>query len=181
MNPSLVNGARSEADILSRAGLPVKLGEAEFRLRPLTMLQAEKWEGEFNRLASENFAKIAGADGWDAIVAFLRQSVDLQLDLLYAYDRLGAVAENLPSALPARTRIKDLASRKDLWDALETVLRHEFPFVSATAGMVGPMLPEALRGRIAQAILAMAQSAPPSNSSFTSIPPTATRKRSGRS
>lgn len=178
--------SRSEAEILGRSGIPIPMGEALYRLRPLSMDQADRWQEQITAAIASNFAALGTFSGIDAIKGLVQVSLDAGLDLLYAYDNLGTKDDGLPTVLPGRSVLRAGASRADVFGALRKLVEHEFPPLKS-AEFLGTFLPSSLRtifgARLLEILTADAPvppSAPSSSDSFTSIPDIATRKRSAR-
>ncbi len=171
---------RTETEILSRAGIPIAMGEATYWLRPLTMDQTDTWEAEIRDVLAAMFGKLATASGGvDGLLGLYRQSVDAQLDALYAYDKLGA--GDRPAGLPMRAVLRGSASRDDVDEALRKLVKHEFPLLKGM-DYIGTWVPMEVREIITRNLIRLLPSPaePSTNASSTSTPPSGTRKRSPR-
>lgn len=178
IGPTLQNG-RSETEILSRAGIPVTLGDVAYSLRPLTMAKSEEWEGRIRGLISEALGSLGDQGGGvEGILAVVHQSVSAGLDALYAYDELGGV----PS-LPDREFLFNHASRDDLTGALRKLVEHEFPFLKS-AETLSAWLPSEVRTIITNRLLMLAVEPSPQVPSLSASPPVipgrAARRRSAK-
>lgn len=170
---------RTETEVLSRAGIPVLMGDATYWLRPLTMDGTDLWEGRIREVLTAMFTGLAKASGgMDGILGLYRQSVDAQLDALYAYDDLGGKA-----SLPDRADLRRSASRDDLDEALRKLVKHEFPLLKGM-DFIGTWVPAEVRTIITTQLIRLlpepSLQAPSTNGSSTNTPPTAIRRRSQR-
>lgn len=177
---------RSEADDLFRSGIPIVMGEATYWLRPLTMDGADEWEGKIRDVIGGMFGGLARASGGvDGILGLYRQSVDAQLDALYAYDELGG-----KPVLPDRFMLRKVASRDDVDVAIRKLVKHEFPLLKGM-DFVGTWVPVEVREIITRELIRLLPetktpqvpepASPPSgNGSSPSTPPSTIRPKSGR-
>lgn len=179
---------RSESDILSRSGIAVAMGTTTYWLRPLSMDGADEWEVRIKDLIAAMFGNLAGAgSGVDGVLGLYRQSIDAQLDALYAYDELGNEATE-DRVLPDRASLRKFGSRDDLDEAIRKLVKHEFPLLKGM-DMVAKWVPAEVRELVTRELIRLlpeppARQEPPlaesTSGSSTSIPRTATRRRSGR-
>jgi hypothetical protein len=171
---------RSETEDLFRSGIAVDMGGAAYWLRPLTMDGVEEWEAKIRDVLSAMFGNLGLATGGiDGILGLYRQSVDAQLDALYAYDELGR-----KPVLPARSELRRSASRDDVDVALRKLVKHEFPLLKGM-DFIGTWVPMEVREIITRQLIKLlpepsSPSQPSTNDSSTSTPPTKIRLRSPR-
>ena len=181
MVDTLSRNGRSEVEIIGRTGIAVAMGDVTYRLRPLTMLQSEKWEERVLALIGEGLLKIGELSGQEGLRGIIHASVDAMLDALYSYDDLGRVTGSAPT-FPERSVLMALASRTDVYQALRKLVNHEFPPLNS-AEALGTWVPAEVREILTKRLLMMGLGSAPepsTNSSFTPTRPTATRKRSAK-
>ncbi len=92
----LVNG-QSKVDILTRRGVPLELGERQFRVRPRTAKRDREWLGDVTDKITGRLSPFMARDAeWDipTIIGALGNSTPDMIDLLIAYDE----TEQLPPA-----------------------------------------------------------------------------------
>ena len=175
---------RTESEIIARTGIPVAMGSATYWLRPLTMDATDEWEVQIRDVLGAMFGKLGKAGGGiDGILGLYRQSVDSQLDALYAYDALGGAP-----TLPERADLRKTASRDDVDVAIRKLVKHEFPLLKGM-DFLSTWVPAEVREIITRQLIRLlpepvpeAESPlPPSTSgSSMNIQRTGTRLRSGR-
>lgn len=140
---------RSEHDKVARRGIPIILGGAPRPLPPLVIADSEEWQelffarigaawtelggvGEQPQLpASSQFkAQVHGADpeatgspstDWTALFGLLAGLTPLQIELLVAYDKGGA--------LGGTEWIRANADRTEVYEAIKAIVVHELPFL----------------------------------------------------
>lgn len=181
IQPTPING-RTEFDILGQRGIAIEMGDATYRLRPLTMDGTDVWEGQIRDVIGTMFGRLAtAAGGVDGILGLYRASIDSQLDALYAYDETGH--GDRPMVLPEREVLRRTASRDDLDEALRKLVKHEFPLLKGM-DFLGSWVPAEVREIITrQLIRLLPEASPQAPSSPASSPTTrdtATRRRSAR-
>jgi hypothetical protein len=172
----VARNGRSEAEILSRAGIPVAMGDVTYWLRPLTMDGAEDWEAQIRDVLRALWGKLGGAAGGvDSILGLYHSSIDAQLDALYRYDALGG-----KPVLPDRAALRAVASRDDVDEALRKLVKHEFPLLKGM-DFLSTWVPEKAREIITtQLIQLIPDSAPSLRDSSTNTLRTKTPRRSPR-
>jgi hypothetical protein len=174
----VARNGRSESEILTRAGIPVAMGDATYWLRPLTIDGAEQWEGQIQDVLRAMWGKLGSARGGiDGVMGLYRSSVDAELDALYSYDVLGG-----KPVLPDRVALRMVASRDDIDEALRKLVKHEFPLLKGM-DFLGSWVPEKAREIITTHLIQLlpdSPTAPSTNGSSTSTPPTKIRRRSPR-
>jgi hypothetical protein len=174
----VARNGRSETEIITRAGIPVAMGDATYWLRPLTIDGAEEWEGQIKDVLRAMWGKLGGATGGvEGIMGLYRQSVDAELDALYAYDVLGG-----KPVLPDRVALRMVASRDDVDEALRKLVKHEFPLLKGM-DFLSTWVPEKAREIITTHLIQLlpdSPTGPSTNGSSTSTPRTKTPRRSPR-
>ena len=134
----MTNGAeRSAQDILSRS-LRLTLGGEERVLAVLFIAGNERWR-EYERAQTSEFItslEIAGNDPRQILAEFGTQ-VDLQLDLLYAYD---TDCGHRVGVLPAREVLKESLYEDELEMALREVVKAANPKAVAAASLMAQVM-----------------------------------------
>lgn len=192
MVEAVARNGRTESEILARSGIPVAMGDTTFWMRPLSMDAADEWEVRIKDLIAAMFGKLAMAgNGIDGVLGLYRQSIDAQLDALYAYDELGT-EEAKDRVLPERSLLRKFGSRDDVDEAIRKLVKHEFPLLKGM-DVVAKWVPAEVREIVTRELIRLLPETgprpetgqepapdPSTNDSSTNTPRSATPKRSGR-
>lgn len=115
----LANG-QTKVDILTRNGIPLDLGDRQFRVRPRTMTHDREWlDAVFSRITSRVNAFMADDLTVPAVIAALGDSPADMLDLIVAYDET--------AQLPPREWIEENAFTAQITTAFTTLLEVAYP------------------------------------------------------
>lgn len=128
---------RTEAEIVTRAGLPVVLGGVAKRVPPLTIGANRRWkELVVATVREQTGASLASLNDWNTVAALLVGATDMLLDLLLAYDET--------SALGGREWIEAHATDEEVYAAFKVVATAAFPF-ARDAGRFPSLIAEVLK------------------------------------
>jgi hypothetical protein len=115
----LANG-QTKVEILTRNGVPLDLGERQFRVRPRTMTHDREWLNlVFDRITSRFSAFMADDLTVAAVIGALGDSPSDMLDLVIAYDET--------AQLPPREWIEENAFTAQVTTAFTTLLEVAYP------------------------------------------------------
>jgi hypothetical protein len=147
MTDELTNG-QTKVDILTRRGVPLELGDRQFRVRPRTMKRDREWLADVTRRITGRVMPFMAKDAeWDVptIIGALGNSSDDMLDLIIAYDET--------DQLPPREWIEEHAETAQITAAFTTLLEVAYaPFAVSrrmlpadrAAAIIGSLLSFAL-------------------------------------
>ena len=122
---------RSASDILGRS-IRVTLGGQQYVMAVLFIAGNERWRALEERTSEELVARLeAAGNDTRSVIDTLTGQVDIQLDLLYAYDTDGGRREGV---LPSRGDLKERIHEDELTAALREVVKAANP-KAATALM----------------------------------------------
>lgn len=181
---------QTKVDILTRHGIPLDLGERQFRVRPRTMANDYKWvETVFARVTDRivAFGK-KDADGDAAfeiadVIAALSNSTTDMLDLILAYDET--------QQLPPREWVEENAITSQITTAFTTLLEVAYPPFAVSrrllpadqaAAVIGSLLNVVIRQTVKDMSSGLTDS--PSPNGVTELPKKSTkpsRRASSRS
>lgn len=116
MTTDLENG-QTKVDILTRHGIPLDLGDRQFRVRPRTMKRDREWLVEVTERITGRIAPFMAKDAeWDVstIIAALGDSTPDMVELILAYDE--------SEALPPREWMEEHAFTAQITTAFTTLL-----------------------------------------------------------
>lgn len=159
-----VNG-QSQYDLLLRIGIPLRLGEHEYRVRPRTMKRSREWLGQVTERIQ---TKVAGFDQVNSIgdvIATLGDATDDMLDLILAYDET--------SQLPDRGTLDDAAYPSQVTQAFTVLLEEAYPPFAISRRLVPADKAAAVIGQL----LEYAMSRPPSPAPTRLPSPSGTSER----
>jgi len=113
---------RREEDILAKAPIRAKLGEAEYEIKPLTILKAREWRKQLTT-AMESITQSFGQSSTPgnlgpALTSALIQFPEKVAELVFAY------APELP-----KDKILEEATEEQLCTAFSAIMRVAFPFL----------------------------------------------------
>lgn len=119
MTTDIQNG-QTKVDILTRHGVPLDLGDRQFRVRPRTMTHDREWLELVQARITQRVAEFWGSDLTIAtIIGALGDSPADMLDLVIAYDET--------AQLPPREWIEENAYTAQITTAFTTLLEVAYP------------------------------------------------------
>lgn len=159
---------RSEAEILSRSGLPVILGGREWPVRPRTIAANRLWQDQVREAVAEKFGALENVDDLDGLYAYLGGATDTLLDLVIAYDDAGV--------LPERPWILENATDHEVLEALLVLMEQSFPFFDVGRRFLPPEMRGLVMARVIAAVLvSQASTSEPSPPGDTVAPKRSTK------
>jgi hypothetical protein len=121
---------RTESDILSRAPITVKLGEANFDIRPLAALKAREWRMELVKV----FAPLVASFDADANMANV--STMMLQGLIHAPEQIAdMVFMYAPNIAEQKQQVLETATEEQLAQAFSAIMGLAYPFL-AQVGMI---------------------------------------------
>ena len=110
---------QTEYEILTRAGIPLVLGEKEWRVRPRVMQGDREWLADVQVRLMRRFGTLDSADSIPGIIAALGDATEDMVDLILAYDET--------SGLPPREWIEGNAHTREVTMAFTVLLEEAYP------------------------------------------------------
>lgn len=138
--------------------LYVTLGGQEYELRVLSMAQNRKWIAELRTTVARILGETPSLDGIEDFIDLLATNSEAEMDLLIAYDNLGA-----EPVLPEREWIDSHATDREVYEGVKRAAAAAFPKGPDLLRIVPdllPMLMQAVSKGVAAAAIAMASSKP---------------------
>jgi hypothetical protein len=184
--------------------LYVTLGGTDYELSVLSMATNRKWIATLRETVKRVIGTTESLDGIEDFIDLLATNSEAEMDLLIAYDALGAEEKATKPALPDREWIDTHATDREVYEGVKRAAAAAFPKGPDLLRIVPdllPMLMQAVSKGVAAAAIAMASSGSmngsqpstagaPTTSSVTSPtsssssgstkPPSAAKRRRGR-
>jgi hypothetical protein len=111
---------RSEAEIVSRAGIPVMVGGLEKRIPVLPIGPTRRWREQLATTAAGRFGDLRNLADLSATAAAAGGVTDTLLELVLEYDR--------EATLGGREWLEEHATDEELYEAFKAVAGQAYPF-----------------------------------------------------
>ena len=112
--------ARSEADMIAKAPVKVKLGQDEYEVKPLPIIKSREWRTHFNEVMGKVIEPMDGQFISHSLTAALVAFPEKVAELLFSY------AGDLP-----KEKILDEATEEQLNVAFGQVMQLAYPFLAS--------------------------------------------------
>lgn len=152
------------------AFVPITLGGKEFRLAELPRRANRDFQERLKADITDALKHTGPLDTIDEVMDAIAEAAELWMDLLIAYDEVGAEAWNRATVLPERDWIDTTATDRECYESIRKVTGYVFPFGKELMQLVPelrPMLLQAVSRGVAAATVAMVTS----SRSMNSAPP----------
>ncbi len=107
--------------------IPVVLGGQGWSLSVLPIRANREWTRAFSNAISAKMAEIGPVESTDQLADALAASSEVMMDLLIAYDAIGATALEQSTALPEREWIDTHATDRECYEAMKKVTAAAYP------------------------------------------------------
>lgn len=147
--------------------IAMTLGGQRCELSVLPVATNRKWTAHLADEIRRVLGAVGPVESADKVADLLAAQAETMMDLLIAYDRMGAEARDQQPALPEREWIDTHATDREVYEALKRVTAAAYPFGPDLLRIVPelvPVLMNSLSNGIATGMLAIASSKPTSGS-----------------